>query len=272
MSIASSTTPTVVTSPVGCPRFFVSQAVSSGFCLGTCVVPSRSVSSDLDTLTPVFELYVRLRESRHRQTFPTEPVTSEAHPYPHSCTSGYAPGSYYGLVSLARLRPVRGRRTRIKYVIGLTGLDEAFCHSWYQSKKFEMTDRRDWGGGGDDPEESTQRMIERIWESLIDIRARMDQQASVPPVAVPPGDGEAVPIAPVPPGVEMPLAAPVPPPPPVLLAEEPVMQNMGMEEVCSNSSLSSFSSHRQVVAEEHHSSEEEAGLWLSPEPRRRHQI
>ena len=39
-----------------------------------------------------------------------------------------------GLVSLARLRPVRGRRTRIKYVIGLTGLAEAFRHSWYQSK------------------------------------------------------------------------------------------------------------------------------------------
>ncbi|MQM05606.1 hypothetical protein Taro_038418 [Colocasia esculenta] len=55
-----------------------------------------------------------------------------------------------------------------------------------------MADRRDWGGGGDDPEESTQRMIERIWESLTDIRARMDQQAPVPPVAVPPGDGETV--------------------------------------------------------------------------------
>ncbi|MQL84710.1 hypothetical protein Taro_017220 [Colocasia esculenta] len=39
----------------------------------------------------------------------------------------------------------------------------------------EMVERRDWGGGGDDPEESTQRMIERIWESLTDIRARMDQ-------------------------------------------------------------------------------------------------
>ncbi|MQM13496.1 hypothetical protein Taro_046425 [Colocasia esculenta] len=56
--------------------------------------------------------------------------------------------------------------------------------------KFEMADRRDWSGGGDDPEESTQRMIQRIWESLIDIRRRMDQQAPVPPVAVPPGDGE----------------------------------------------------------------------------------
>ncbi|MQL71923.1 hypothetical protein Taro_004257 [Colocasia esculenta] len=90
--------------------------------------------------------------------FPTEPVTSEAHPYPH------------------RLRPVRGRRTRIKYVIDLMGLAEVFRHSWYQSKKFlKMADRRDWGGGGDDPEESSQHMIERIWESLTDIQRRMDQ-------------------------------------------------------------------------------------------------
>ncbi|MQL70304.1 hypothetical protein Taro_002600 [Colocasia esculenta] len=76
--------------------------------------------------------------------FPTEPVTREAHPYSH------------------RLRLVRRRRTRIKYVIGLTGLAEVFRHSWYESKNFEMADRRDWGGGGDDPEESTQHMIERI--------------------------------------------------------------------------------------------------------------
>ncbi|MQL78137.1 hypothetical protein Taro_010559 [Colocasia esculenta] len=87
-----------------------------------------------------------------------------------------------------------------------------------------MADRRDWGGGGDDPEESTQHMIERIWESLTDIRARMDQQAPVPPVAVPSGDGETAPVAPVPSRVELPFAAPVPPLPPVLLAEEPVMQ------------------------------------------------
>ncbi|MQL95236.1 hypothetical protein Taro_027898 [Colocasia esculenta] len=87
--------------------------------------------------------------------------------------------------------------------------------------KFEMADRRDWGGGGDDPEESTQRMIEWIWESLTDIRAMMDQRAPVPPVAVPPGDGETVPVALVPPGVEVPFVAPLPPPPPVLLAEEP---------------------------------------------------
>ncbi|MQL89888.1 hypothetical protein Taro_022470 [Colocasia esculenta] len=124
----------------------------------------------------------------------------------------------------AGLRPVCGRRTRIKYVVGLTGLVEVFRHSWYQSKKFEMVDRRDWGGGGDDPEESIQRMIERIWESLTDIQRRMDQQAPVPLVAVPPGAGETVPIAPVPPGVEVPFVAPVPPPPPVLLVEEPVMQ------------------------------------------------
>ncbi|MQL78351.1 hypothetical protein Taro_010779 [Colocasia esculenta] len=124
-----------------------------------------------------------------------------------------------GLVSLARLRPVRGRRTRIKYVISLTGLAEAFRH-----KISGMADRRDWGSGGDDPEESTQHMIERIWESLTDIRARMDQHAPVPPVAVPPEDGETVPVAPVPPRVEVPFEAPVPPPPPVLIAEEPVMQ------------------------------------------------
>ncbi|MQL75099.1 hypothetical protein Taro_007477, partial [Colocasia esculenta] len=96
-----------------------------------------------------------------------------------------------------------------------------------QVVKFEMTNRRDWGGGGDDPEESTQRMIERIWESLTDIQRRMDQQAPVPPVAVPPRDGETVPIVPVPPppGAEVPFVAPLPPPPPpVLLAEEPVMQ------------------------------------------------
>ncbi|MQM04045.1 hypothetical protein Taro_036835 [Colocasia esculenta] len=92
-------------------------------------------------------------------------------------------------------------------------------------QKFEMTDRRDWGGGGDGPEESTQRMIERIWESLTDIQRRMDQQAPVPPVSVPPGDGEILPIVPVPPPprVEVPFVAPLPPPS-VLLAEEPVMQ------------------------------------------------
>ncbi|MQM18668.1 hypothetical protein Taro_051664 [Colocasia esculenta] len=164
MYVASSMTPTVVTSPVGCPRFFVSQAVSSGLCLGTCVVPSRSVSSDLDTLTPV----------RARRTF------HDRHPV----------------------------ETRAVAVQEIT----------------EMADRRDWGGGGDDPEESTQLMIERIWESLTDIQARMDQQASVPPVVVPPGDGEVVHVAPVPPRVEVPFAAPLPPPPPVLIAEEPVMQ------------------------------------------------
>ncbi|MQM16514.1 hypothetical protein Taro_049471, partial [Colocasia esculenta] len=88
----------------------------------------------------------------------------------------------------------------------------------------EMADRRDWGGGGDDPEENTQRMIERIWESLTDIRARMDQQAPILPVAVPPGEGEAVPVAPVLPRVEVPFVAPVLPPPPVQLVDEPVIQ------------------------------------------------
>ncbi|MQM02106.1 hypothetical protein Taro_034867 [Colocasia esculenta] len=134
--------------------------------------------------------------------FPTEPVTSEAHPYSPQARARrrflyrrpVRSRDVACVVSLARLRPIRGRRTRVKHVTGLTDLDEAFHHSWYQSKAVVMADRRDWGGGGDDPEESTQRMIERIWESLADIRMRMDRQAPVPPVI-----GEAVPVAPIPP-------------------------------------------------------------------------
>ncbi|MQL95684.1 hypothetical protein Taro_028354 [Colocasia esculenta] len=61
------------------------------------------------------------------------------------------------------------------------GLGRGIPSQLVSEQEFEMADRRDWGGGGDDPEESTQRMIERIWESLTDIRARMDQQALVPP-------------------------------------------------------------------------------------------
>ncbi|MQL76371.1 hypothetical protein Taro_008760 [Colocasia esculenta] len=54
---------------VGYPRFCVSQArvfVVLEVCPGTCVIPLRSVSAVLDTLTPVFKLYVRLRERRQR--------------------------------------------------------------------------------------------------------------------------------------------------------------------------------------------------------------
>ncbi|MQL89018.1 hypothetical protein Taro_021579 [Colocasia esculenta] len=126
--------------------------------------------------------------------FPTEPVTREAHPLPPQVRARR---------TFLDRRPVPGRVVAVQEIS-------------------EMADRRVWGGGGDDPEESTQRMIERIWESLTDIRARMDQQAPVPPVAVPPGEGEAVPVAPVPPRVEVPFVAPVPPPPPVQLVEEPV--------------------------------------------------
>ncbi|MQL97727.1 hypothetical protein Taro_030429, partial [Colocasia esculenta] len=152
------------------------------------------MSSDLDTLTPVFEfaLVVGGTDTSSRHWSPASPF-----PVPHS----------------------RGPRPGSPEVLGM-GLRPC------GPQKFEMTDRTDWGGGGDDPEESTQCMIERIWESLTDIQRRMDQQAPVPPVAVPPGDGETGPIVPVPPppGVEVPFAAPVPSPPPALLAEEPVMQ------------------------------------------------
>ncbi|MQL93348.1 hypothetical protein Taro_025995 [Colocasia esculenta] len=138
--------------------------------------------------------------------FPTEPVTSEAHPYPPQVRAR---------------RTFLGRRPARSCVVAVQGQHLQQC-----SVKFEMADRRDWGGGGDDPEENTHRITERIWESLTDIRMRMDQQAPVPSVAIPPGDGETVPIAPVPPlpGVEVPFVAPLPPPPPVLVAEEPVMQ------------------------------------------------
>ncbi|MQL80821.1 hypothetical protein Taro_013271 [Colocasia esculenta] len=61
----------------------------------------------------------------------------------------------------------------------------------------------------------------RLVEEMIQ---RKVPSALVPLVAVPPGDGETVPVAPVPPRVEVPFVAPVPPSPPVLLAEEPVMQ------------------------------------------------
>ncbi|MQL98739.1 hypothetical protein Taro_031458 [Colocasia esculenta] len=56
-----STTPTMVTSPVGCPRFSVSQAISSG------LVP--------------FTASVLVYGLLELGEFPTEPVTSEAHPY-----------------------------------------------------------------------------------------------------------------------------------------------------------------------------------------------
>ncbi|MQL97426.1 hypothetical protein Taro_030116 [Colocasia esculenta] len=103
---------------------------------------------------------------------------------------------------------------------GVVDAYRGYLSSWVP-QVVVMADRRDWGGGGDDPEESTHRMIERIWESLTEIQMRMDQQASVTPVT-----GEAVPVAPVPPppGVEVPFVEPVPPSPPVVAAEELVVQ------------------------------------------------
>ncbi|MQL86931.1 hypothetical protein Taro_019468 [Colocasia esculenta] len=119
-------------------------------------------------------------------------VTSEAHPYSPQARARRR---------FLYCRPVRSRDVAVLAVV--------------------MADRRDWGGGGDDPEESTQWMIERIWESLTEIRMRMDQQAPIPPVT-----GVAVPVAPVPPppGVEVPFVAPILPSPPVIAAEEPVVQ------------------------------------------------
>ncbi|MQM05387.1 hypothetical protein Taro_038188 [Colocasia esculenta] len=186
-----STTPTVVTSPVGCPRFSVSQAVSSG-------------------LVSVLVLYRR--------------VASEAHPYSPQARARRR--FRYRLPVQGRAVAVLGQhlqqysfRSSVVSFLSCTRLPRGMP----QAPEVEMADIRDWGGGGEDPEESTQRMIERIWESLTDIRMRMDQQAPVPPAVVPPVAG--VPVAPVAPpsGVEVPYVAPVPPPP-AMAAEEPVMQ------------------------------------------------
>ncbi|MQL95531.1 hypothetical protein Taro_028199 [Colocasia esculenta] len=130
-------------------------------------------------------------------------------------------GLWFGIPCEASTRSREADSDQVRY--RFNGLDRGDPPQLVSKQEIsEMADRRDWGGGGDDPEESTQRMIERIWESLTDIRARMDQQAPVPPVAVPPGDGEAIHVAPVPLRVEVPFVAHVPPP--VLLAEEPVLQ------------------------------------------------
>ncbi|MQL88952.1 hypothetical protein Taro_021511 [Colocasia esculenta] len=110
-------------------------------------------------------------------------------------------------VSLARLRPVRGTWSRVGLVIRLTGLNDEDRY------RLEMADRRDWGGGGEESgEDPTQRMIERIWESLTDIRMRLDQPVPVQSAAaMPPFVEEAVPVAPVPLGVEIPPYEPVVP-------------------------------------------------------------
>ncbi|MQM03290.1 hypothetical protein Taro_036071 [Colocasia esculenta] len=139
------------------------------------------------------------------------------------CVSLCLHGLWFGIPCEASARSREADSDQVRY--RFNGLGRGVPPQLVSKQEISrMADRRDWGGVRDDPEESTQRMIERIWETLTYIRARMDQQAPVPPVAVPPGDGEIVPVAPVPPRVEAPFAAPVPPPPPVLIAEEPVMQ------------------------------------------------
>ncbi|MQL77237.1 hypothetical protein Taro_009646 [Colocasia esculenta] len=97
-----------------------------------------------------------------------------------------------------RSRGNAGRSLHSEFFAKVVDAYRGYLYNWVPQAAV-MADRRDWGGGGDDPEESTQRMIERIWESLTEIRMRMDQQAPVSPVI-----GEAVPVAPVPPprGVE----------------------------------------------------------------------
>ncbi|MQL74582.1 hypothetical protein Taro_006948 [Colocasia esculenta] len=88
MSWRGSTTPTVVTSPVGCPRFSVSQAVSSG------LVP--------------FTASVLVYGLLELGEFPTEPVTSEAHPY--SLQAKVKRKFHYRLLVQGRIVAVLGQR------------------------------------------------------------------------------------------------------------------------------------------------------------------
>ncbi|MQM19268.1 hypothetical protein Taro_052269 [Colocasia esculenta] len=127
--------------------------------------------------------------------FPTEPVTSEAHPdSPQASARRRFP----------YCRPVRSRDVAVlaqrlqqcsissSVVLVVPRVCGIPCEASARSREMDlgqahyrfnvlgrgavvMADRRDWGGRGDDPEESTQWMIERIWESLTDIQMRMDQ-------------------------------------------------------------------------------------------------
>ncbi|MQM11476.1 hypothetical protein Taro_044387 [Colocasia esculenta] len=109
-----STTPTVVTSPVGCPRFSVSQAVSSG--LVPVLVLYRRVTSEAHPYSPL----VKARR-RFRYRLPVQSCAAAVlGQHPQQCS--------FRSISLARLRPVRGRRTWVKFVIGLTGLNKVFRH------------------------------------------------------------------------------------------------------------------------------------------------
>ncbi|MQM12262.1 hypothetical protein Taro_045178 [Colocasia esculenta] len=74
--------------------------------------------------------------SRHWSPASPSPVPHSSEPRPGSLEvtgmglqpCGPQSADDYGVVSLARLQPVRERQTRIKYVIGLPELDEVFRH------------------------------------------------------------------------------------------------------------------------------------------------
>ncbi|MQL69775.1 hypothetical protein Taro_002064 [Colocasia esculenta] len=83
--------------------------------------------------------------------------------------------------------------------------------------------------GGDEPEETTHQLIERLWESITQIRTRLDQQGPAQPIVAGPSiveEAGPVPVIPPPPppGVEVPFVVPVPLAPPVRAAAEPTMQ------------------------------------------------
>ncbi|MQL93838.1 hypothetical protein Taro_026487 [Colocasia esculenta] len=193
-----SVAPSVVTSTVGSPRFQGEPGtwVYSGF------VPVQWYCQGLVVFLDTLALEESCRPTEGKTTG-TATLTSKAHP----------PCSF-------QVRESKRLPNRL-LVLGRTVAEQGLRHhqqcnflSLYTSgyaPGSEMADRRDWGGGGYDPEDPTQRVIDRIWESLTEIRMRMDQpgpaQPAIPVVA------EAVPAAPILPqvGVEVPPVVPVHP-------------------------------------------------------------
>ncbi|MQL97224.1 hypothetical protein Taro_029911 [Colocasia esculenta] len=128
------------------PQVLCEPSYVLGACPGTCALPLRSVLSDLDTLTPVFELYIQLRERGQwdNDFFPTEPVTCEAHPYSLQVKARRT--FLYRLPVQSCIAAVLGRRLQqcsffssytsgdLRWLIGEIGaVEEMSLRSWAQN-------------------------------------------------------------------------------------------------------------------------------------------
>ncbi|MQM19550.1 hypothetical protein Taro_052554 [Colocasia esculenta] len=159
MCVAGSVTPSVVTSSVGSPRFRGEPDtwVCSGF------VPVQWYRQGLVVFlnTLILEESCRPTEGKMAGTAACESFALLVGGTDTSCRH-WSPTSPFPVPHSSEPRPGS---------LEVPGMGLRSCGL----QAVVMADRRDWGGGGDDPEESTQRMIERIWESLTEIQMRMDQ-------------------------------------------------------------------------------------------------